>query len=194
VNSEGTTQRPGGVVYAWVDAFLLPESRGGGGSASRGRPIIGDLHYAVEKAREHFRVTGQPKRILVDFTGIICSNCRYNERDVFPQPEVQRALEQYLYVELYADGMPIELYAPEIRGQVAKDDERRDSDKDANVAFELKVVDEITLPTYVILEPRLDNKIRVVDIYRVGRIGNVPDFVQFLTGARAKEKEQLAQR
>jgi hypothetical protein len=89
--------------------------------------------------------------------------------------------------------MPVELYAPEIRGQVAKDDERRDSDKDANVAFELKVVDEITLPTYVILEPR-DNKILVVDIYSVGRIGNVPDFVQFLTGARAKEKEQLAQR
>lgn len=192
VNSDGTSQRPGGVVYAWVDAFLLPESRSGGGSASRGHPIIGDLHYAVEKSREHLRITGQPKRILVDFTGIICSNCRYNERDVFPQPDVQRALEQYLYVELYADGMPVELYAPEIRGLVAKDDERRESDKEANVAFQLKVVDEITLPTYVILEPR-DNKILVVDIYSVGRIGNVPDFMQFLTGARAKEKEQLAQ-
>jgi thiol:disulfide interchange protein len=187
---EGASQRPGGVVYAWVDSFLLPESRA---SDAKGHPIIADLHYAVEKSREHLRQTGQPKRILADFTGIICTNCRLNERDVLPQPEVQRALQQYLVVELYADQIPIELYAPEIRAQIARDNARVESDVEANVLFEQKVVDQITLPTYVILEPR-DGKIVVVDTYTNGRISDVADFLTFLTGARAKEKEKLAQR
>jgi thiol:disulfide interchange protein DsbD len=191
VNSEGASQRPGGAVYAWVDSFLLPESRAGG---TKDRPIIGDLYYAVEKSREHLRQTGQPKRIFVDFTGMVCTNCRINEKDVFPRPDVQRAMQQYLSVELYGDTMPIQLYTPEIQAEIAKDNSRLDADKDANVDFEQKIVDQITLPTYVILEPDLHGKIIVVDVYPEGRISNVPDFLIFLTGARAKEKEQLVQR
>jgi thiol:disulfide interchange protein DsbD len=192
VNSEGAAQRPGGAIFAWVDAFLLPESRGSAGS--RSHPVTGDLYYAVEQARDHLRKTGQPKRILVDFTGIVCSNCRYNEQHVFPKPEVQEAFQQYINVEVYTDGVPVDLYAPEIQSELARDSSRSDNDARVNAAFQRKVFDKIVLPYYAILEPRADGKIVVVDMYEEGRIMDVPKFVQFITGARARERQQIAQR
>jgi thiol:disulfide interchange protein DsbD len=189
VGNDGNAQRPSGTVFAWVDAFLLPESRGG----SRQGPVIGDLYYAVEKAREHLRQTGQPKRVFVDYTGMICTNCRDNEREVFPRPEVQHAMQQYLAVELYGDTMPRDIYAPALRAEIKNDPERLDLDAQANVKFQLKLTDSDAMPAYTILEPQLDGTILVVDSYE-GRISNVPDFVRFVSGTRAKEKQQLAQR
>lgn len=60
-SAEGEQQRPRGTVYAWVESFLLPESRPAG--------KMGNLEFAIEQAREHRRKTGQPKRIFLDFTG-----------------------------------------------------------------------------------------------------------------------------
>src|SRR5207248_573367 len=108
--SDGASQRPGGAVYAWVDAFLLPESRR---SAH-----VGDLVYAVEEARDHLRKTGKAKRIFVDFTGVVCSNCRYNEQNVFPIPEVRRAMQEYIGVEMYTDKVPLDLFAPKLSAEL----------------------------------------------------------------------------
>jgi thiol:disulfide interchange protein DsbD len=63
-NADGDRQRPNGTIYAWVDSFLLPESH-----PSKDEPWIGNLEYAVNRAREHRRKTKQPKLIFVDFTG-----------------------------------------------------------------------------------------------------------------------------
>jgi thiol:disulfide interchange protein DsbD len=186
VNNEGAPQRPGGAVYAWVDAFLLPES--GGGDSAKDLPKTGDLMYAVEQAQEYYKRTGQPKRLFVDFTGLVCTNCRINEKDVFPRPEVQRAFRQYINVELYTDKMPADLYAPASQADLAKDNSRLEEDAVVNAEFEQKVFDEITLPLYAILEPQPDGRILIVDVFNEGRIQNVAEFVRFVTGARAKEK------
>jgi thiol:disulfide interchange protein DsbD len=71
--AEGEQQRPRGVVFAWVDSFLLPEvsaepaqtAQGGG----KGRPSHrldwkGDLEGALKLAAE------QRKRVFLDFTGL----------------------------------------------------------------------------------------------------------------------------
>lgn len=157
MNSEGVGQRPGGAVYAWIDAFLLPESRGAG-TGEHEQPRTGDLQYAVDKAREYRRKTGLPKRIFVDFTGVACPNCRLNERDVFSRPEVKQALQQYLGVELYCDSIPVDLYAPAVKAELAGDNGRITDDAEVNADFEQKVFGEITLPTYAILEPQLDGR------------------------------------
>jgi thiol:disulfide interchange protein len=181
--SEGASQRPGGAVYAWVDAFLLPESR---------RSVhTGDLYYAVEQAREHMRKTGTAKRIFVDFTGVVCSNCRYNEQNVFPIPEVQRAMQDYIGVELYTDKVPLDLFAPKLTAELATLANTVAYAR-ANAEFELKVFDQEALPFYAILEPQADGRILIVDEYNEGRIMNVPEFTRFVTGARAQEKVQLA--
>lgn len=181
--NEGTSQRPGGSVYAWVDAFLLPESRR--------HNVSGDLYYAVLEARDHLRKTGKPKRIFVDFTGVVCSNCRYNEQNVFPIPEVRRAMQAYIGVELYTDKVPLELFAPTLSAELGSQANTVAYAR-ANAEFELKVFDQEALPFYAILEPQADGRILIVDEYNEGRIMNVPEFTQFVTGARAKSREQFA--
>ena len=103
--------------------------------------------------REHQRKTGQPRRVFLDFTGLICSNCRYNEQHVFTRPDVQAAFRQYHYVELYTDGMPVHLYAPAIRSD-PNFKARSDADAEVNAEFQQRIFDESTLPLYAILEPR----------------------------------------
>ena len=52
-----------------------------------------DLHEAIASSRGRRR-TGKSKPIFVDFTGVTCTNCKYNENTVFPQPKVRRAARQ----------------------------------------------------------------------------------------------------
>ncbi len=63
--ADGSAQRPGGAVYAWVDSFLLPEASATRSDVARS----GNLPYAVAEARDYRRQTGQPKRLFLDFTG-----------------------------------------------------------------------------------------------------------------------------
>ena len=65
VDAAGDKQRPGGIVYAWVDSFLLPEPREGKSDLA----WSGDLIAAVENARSHYQRTGRRKLVFIDFTG-----------------------------------------------------------------------------------------------------------------------------
>ena len=58
--------------------------------------------------------------IFVDFTGVNCPNCRYNEKNVFVDPEVQKELKRYVRVQLYTDSVPDpKLSAAEAENQAA---------------------------------------------------------------------------
>jgi thiol:disulfide interchange protein DsbD len=46
----------------------------------------------------------QGRPLLVDFTGYTCTNCRWMEANMFPQPEVTLELARYIRVRLYTDG------------------------------------------------------------------------------------------
>jgi thiol:disulfide interchange protein DsbD len=72
----------------------------------------------------------QNKPILIDFTGYTCTNCRYNELSVFPQPAVKSQLSQYILVRLYTDGGPNALQ---------------------NQAFEQKRFGTVALPLYALI-------------------------------------------
>jgi thiol:disulfide interchange protein DsbD len=171
-----------------VDAFLLPESRGGGGDS----PKIADLYYAVEQSREHLRKTGEPKRIFVDFTGVICSNCRFNEQNVFTRAEVKKAFQQYLNVEIYTDNVPLELFSPSRKAELADDKSLTKEYAAANADFEQNVFSNNALPFYALLEPQADGRILIVDEFNEGKVNNEAEFIRFVTGARAAEQGQLA--
>jgi thiol:disulfide interchange protein DsbD len=174
-NAEGERQRPGGTVYAWIDSFLLPEFQ-----PAKGEEVwTGNLDYAVNRAREHLRRTGQPKYVFLDFTGKICTNCRLNERDVLSKPEIKKLFQQYELVQLYTDYVPVEFYPPQERGQLAKDPSRLRGDAvEVNLKFQQAVFNTSELPQYVILEPRLDNTIHAIGIQR--QLLDLNSFAQFL--------------
>src|SRR5262249_31394240 len=148
---EGKPQRPEGAVYAWVEAFLLPESE----------PWPTDLHDAVERSK----VSGKP--VFVDFTGKTCTNCRYNESNIFSQPEFRSKFDSFEKVQLYTDEVPATAYLAD-PGHDARVDEGR-----ANGRFQNDVFGDIQLPLYAIIVPQPDGKLKLIGVYEEGKI-NAP--------------------
>lgn len=161
--STGQSQRPAGIVYAWVDAFLLPEPGESGDELSWST----DLPATLQKAAKDKRL------VFVDFTGVNCTNCKLNENNVFPRQSVQESLKNYARVQLYGDTMPPEAYS-----QVISSTDRT-IEADANVEFQEKAFGTRSRPTYIILEPRADGTIRVIG-KREGAINDAADFAEFL--------------
>src|SRR5262249_26938362 len=143
----GERQRPGGAIFAWIDAFLLPDNE---------QLWAIDLPRVVEEARER-RNADQRPLIFVDFTGVTCTNCRYNEHNVFTKPEVGELFKQYKLVQMYTDEVPAKSY------KVRPADERRVAEAAANLTFQKRLFGTEQLPLYVILEPLPDGKVQVVD-------------------------------
>ena len=159
------SQRPSGVVYAWVDAFLLPD----------GEPWSADLPGAVTKLRdEKADVKAAKGLIFLDFTGVTCTNCRYNENNVFSRPEVRGLLQKYTLVQMYTDEVPAAAY------MVPPPDADRRDEARVNLQFQRDAFKDETLPLYAILEPQVSGGVKVVSIYDEGKINNVPGFVAFL--------------
>jgi thiol:disulfide interchange protein DsbD len=177
VGPGGQTQRPGGAVYAWIDSFLLPESVEGDAEVTH----TANLAYAVEQAREDYKRTGTPKRIFLDFTGVTCTNCKINEKSVFTKSQIHPLFEPYIFVKLYTDTVPAKYYAPDLQAELARDPGRNKRDAEAvNLAFQKAVFNTEQLPLYVILEPQLNDTIRIVGVYDEGRINNEVVFAEFL--------------
>ncbi len=148
---------PRGKLYAWVDSFLLPDPKKG--------DWMSDLDAALFQARS------QNKLVFLDITGINCTNCKLNERNIFSRPEVKAAFEKHVLLKLYAEaGVPAgTTQNPTSAGAIALRAERFKSD---------------ALPLYALLRPTPDG------FEIVGRFaddgnglineGDVPAFIKFL--------------
>ncbi len=166
-NGANDRNRPGGKVYAWVDAFLLPEP-------SVAEIIGSELNWSGDLRRsiEDARATGG--RVFIDFTGKTCTNCKLNERTVFAKPEVKELLKKYTLTQLYTDTVPAEFYdAPPSLS-------RQDADAAHNLQFEKDAFGAEQLPLYVILKPEASGKTSVVGVYDEGKINDEAKFIEFL--------------
>src|SRR5262249_47600800 len=118
------------------------------------------------------------KRVFIDFTGVTCTNCKINERSVFPRPNIFPLFEPFVVVKVFTDTVPKKYYADDAKDLLKGN--RQESDADVNLRFQKKVFDTEQLPLYVILEPQVDDSVRVVRVYDEGRINNEAAFAQFL--------------
>jgi thiol:disulfide interchange protein DsbD len=175
----GERQRPGGVVFAWIDAFLLPDP-------SQGGIARGDLHWTADLPVAIKQARDARKKVFVDFTGVTCKNCKYNEQNVFTRPEVRDLFKQYQLVQMYTDTVPAALYPG------SSTDAQREKDAEANLKFQKKKFDNIQLPLYVILDPLADGTVRVVEVYPEGKINEVNQFVEFLRRPLAPDSARAA--
>ncbi|MFO0867178.1 MAG: thioredoxin family protein, partial [Gemmataceae bacterium] len=167
---------PKGIVMEAIVAFLPPtfeEEKGfrgsGGGDDSGHLTWHKDYIDGWKEAKE----TG--KLMFLDFTGVNCTNCRDNEKNVFPKKEVIAALKKYVRVQLYTDTVPNPKLSSAEAGQQAQ----------RNIAWQEQIAD-LALPSYVIWNPDrneaiVDGKLKGAVIgKRNGKIFDVPDFIQFL--------------
>jgi thiol:disulfide interchange protein DsbD len=165
--ADGEKQRPSGTLYAWVDSFLLPDP----GEVKSELAWSVDLKRAVDRSRK-LQTEGKLKPIFIDFTGEICTNCRYNEGNVFSKPEIRDLLKQYELVQLYTDTVPT---------QYVKDPSLREDFAEINREFQQQKFNTLQLPLYVILQPLPDGQqTEVVGVYDEGKINDVARFAQFL--------------
>lgn len=168
----GCNQRPRGAVYAWVDAFLLPEA------SDDTLPFSVNLKGTVDRARLELERTGRRQFIFVDFTGVTCTNCKYNERTVFTRPDVREQLNEFRLVQLYTDTVPANFFPFAV-----DDDRREDEAKRLNLDFQRKQFGTEQLPLYVVMEVT-GSAIKVLDVYDEGKINDPIGFIRFLRNSR----------
>jgi len=144
-------------VYPGTRAPSGPET-----TASAGHAInwLEDYDAAVKLAK------AENKPLFLNFTGVMCTNCRVMEDEVFPRPEVADELKNFVAVELFTD----------------KDDAQSRRYQE----FQLKQFRQTTLPLYVVVTP--DGK----SLGEASFNPNVRQFAEFLQKARA-EAGRLAQ-
>jgi len=134
-------------------AFLPPAGYGGvGAGADDGLPFLTDYGAALAQAK------AEGKPLFVDFTGVTCTNCRWNEKNVFPRADIKAQLGQFVRVQLYTD---------------------RPGDR-ANQQLQLAKFGDVALPLYGVIDPETG---AVIDKY-AGTITNVHVFSRFLMQTR----------
>jgi thiol:disulfide interchange protein DsbD len=177
-----------GTVGENIVAFLPPDSRpegvaeGGGGKPAEGLAWTRDYQKAWERAK------AEGKLLFIDFTGVNCANCRFNEKNVFTRTDVRQELKSFVLVQLYQD------YVPNLPRDQSEAEGKR------NLAWQDKTFGDISLPLYIVLDPSGtskpvtdDGKLAGVEKGRdSGAIYNVSAFVNILT--KARETKQVAQR
>ena len=90
-----------GAPLGELDAFFPPYSSRGEITQIKGGEELA-WHSDFDKALEASKTSGNP--VFVDFTGYACTNCRWMEANLFPEPEVRRILGRYVRLRLYTDG------------------------------------------------------------------------------------------
>jgi thiol:disulfide interchange protein DsbD len=58
---------------------------------------IEDYETALQKAR------AENKPVFLNFTGVTCTNCRWMEKNMFPDPQVKKELDRFVLAELFTD-------------------------------------------------------------------------------------------
>lgn len=90
------------------------------------------------------------KPLFLDFTGVTCINCRRMENNIFPHDQVRPLLQQYVRAELWVDKPPY---------------------GDWNKQYQIERFHSPQQPQYVILDPRTDRVVEMVDGYRPDAAG-----------------------
>jgi thiol:disulfide interchange protein DsbD len=166
LKEDGSRLRPSGMIFAWVDSFLLPEE-------NDDLPFIGDLNRGLEEAKK------QNKMVFIDFTGVTCTNCKINEANVFPIKDVRELLKKFVLVQLYTDRVPDKLYSPEERSAFQGSATKQRADANKNLDFQKLKFNTEQLPLYVVVKPDANSFVEVAR-YDEGKINDVSAFVKFL--------------
>jgi thiol:disulfide interchange protein DsbD len=136
---------PQGILGEGLVAFLPqdtrpPTSSGGDG----GHP--GELTWTRDYEAAWAQANREGKLLFVDFTGVNCTNCRYNEKVIFTLPRVREEMAKYVRVQLYTDNVP----DPKLSFAESQRQGKR------NLDLENGTFGDITLPLYAVIQPAAD--------------------------------------
>jgi thiol:disulfide interchange protein DsbD len=172
---------PQGLVGRGLVAFLPLDTRSEVSGSGSGKSELA-WHRNYEKAWELANREG--KLIFIDFTGQNCTNCRYNEKNVFPDPRVHEELSKYVLVQLYTDFVP----DPSLSHHESYEEGQK------NDSLRSETFGDVANPLYAVIRPAKDQpfekstngnlrlKGKIIDV-RKGLISHdmLADFEKFLS-------------
>jgi thiol:disulfide interchange protein DsbD len=140
-----------------LNGFLPPDPYPGRKSTSEfAVPWLHDYKEALMAAK------AANKPIFINFTGANCTNCRWMEANMFPDPDVHKVLsEVFVPVELWTD--------------------RLNPEDKANQKIQMELTGDVTLPIYAVVSP--DGE--VVKLFP-GSTRDKQEFLTFLDSAKAE--------
>lgn len=108
---------PLGELDAWLPPARANEVGQARGNAANEAKWLETYEAAVQKAK------AENKPVFLNFTGVTCTNCRWMEKNMFPDPAVKKELEKFVLAELYTDreDTPENQKADERNGQLQVD-------------------------------------------------------------------------
>jgi len=115
-----------------VEAFIPVQAKGVallGGAVESAAPVWMKNQYkeALAKAR------AENKLVFINFTGYACTNCHWMKANMFPRPEINELLKDFVLVDLYTDGT--------------------DAPSEQNQQLEEKRFGTVAIPFYAIVDP-----------------------------------------
>ena len=91
-------------IGGWIDGWLPPLSASSQGGAGAADTPGASLAWVPSLSEGRARAAREGKLVFVNYTGYTCTNCRYMEGAVFPDPRIAPLLRAMVPVELYTDG------------------------------------------------------------------------------------------
>ncbi len=119
--------------------------------------ITGNSHGAwlssYDEALQKGRAENRP--VFLNFTGVTCTNCRWMESNMFPDPQVKKELEGFVLAELYTD--------------------RETPEDEKNGQLQAEKFETVALPLYAIVDPSGKTLAKFPGLTR-----NKQEFISFL--------------
>jgi thiol:disulfide interchange protein DsbD len=132
---------PQGAIGEGLVAFLPWDSKPAQQDSRTGQP---EQEWSRDFTMAWKQATDSDKDIFIDFTGVTCTNCRANEKNVFVLPAVRKEFEKYILVKLYTDSVPDRNLT---RAEAVAQAER-------NSDLQAATFGDVSNPLYAIIKPR----------------------------------------
>ncbi|MFN8437769.1 MAG: cytochrome c biogenesis protein CcdA [Cytophagales bacterium] len=128
-------------------------------------------YFDLEQAKSCAKA--QNKKVLIDFTGHGCANCRKMEDQIWSQPHIQDKLsDEYIIASLYVDD---KTELPENQWVKLNDGTVLKTLGEKNLHFETESFCEVSQPLYVVLDPETGKVLK-----KKAYTSNQNDFFKFL--------------
>ncbi len=155
------------------DAWLPPSSakdfalnRAGGNSAEA------KWHETYEAVLQKAKAENRPA--FLNFTGVTCTNCRWMEKNMFPDPAVKQELEKFVLAELYTD---------------REDTPEHQKIDEENGKLQAEKFGTVALPLYAVIDPSGNILAKFPGLTR-----DKQEFVQFLQRGASRFQPMTAQK
>lgn len=159
---------PLGELDAWLPPARANEIGQTRGAVTEQAKWMESYEAAVQKAK------AENKPVFLNFTGVTCTNCRWMEKNMFPDPGVKKELDKFILAELYTDR--------EDTPENQKADER-------NGQLQIEKFGSVALPLYAIVDSN-GNKLAQFG----GLTRDKQEFIGFLQRGASRFQPMTAQK